>query len=98
MPDRPCPDNYDTHEAYAIATSQAAIADPDQEYICGDNGSVETEYAIEPERGGPARAHDSELAGVIDELACYRDGARLVTRQIMYGPWRYVTPEEISNG
>lgn len=38
-------------------------------FVCGENGCVETEYAIEPDRGGPARAHDSELAGLIDELA-----------------------------
>jgi len=94
MPD---PDDYDTHEAYAIATAQAAAADPDQEYICGENGHVEVEYAIEPDRGGPARAHDSELAGPIDELVCYRDGARLIARQITYGPWRYVTPQEITD-
>lgn len=91
------PNNYDTHEAYAIATAQVAITDPDQEYICGENGSVEIEYAIEPDRGSSARAHDSELAGPIDELVCYRDGARLVVREITYGPWRYVKPEEIEN-
>lgn len=96
MPD-PSPDDFDSHEAYAIATAQAAIADPDQEYIGGDNGSVHTEYAIEPDRGDCVRAHDSELAGLIDELVIYRDGARLVTRQITYGPWRYVTPAEIGD-
>ncbi|WP_141772808.1 hypothetical protein [Mycobacterium malmoense] len=89
------PDNYDTADDYAIAAAELAAADPDQEYIGGDNGSVETEYAIEPDRGGCPRAHDSELAGPVEELACYRDGARLITRQITYGPWRYVTPEEI---
>lgn len=100
MADQPWlyPNNYDTHEEYAIATAHAAIADPDQEYVCGENGCVETEYAIEPDRGGPARAHDSELAGLIDELVTYRDGARLVVRKITYGPWRYVTPEEIEHG
>lgn len=95
----PSPDGYDSHEAYAIATARAAVADPDQEYLCGENGGhVEVQYAIEPDRGGCARAHDSELAGPIDELVSYRDAARLVTRQITYGPWRYVTPEEVENG
>lgn len=44
-----------------------------------------------------ARAHDSELAGLIDELVLYRAGARLIRREITYGPWRYVTPREIGD-
>lgn len=94
----PSPENYETHEDYAIATAQEAVADPDQEYIGGDNGSVEIEFAIEPDRGDCPRDHDSELGGLIDELVLYRDGARLVRREITYGPWRYVTPAEIANG
>ncbi|MDV3219644.1 hypothetical protein LE977_25075 [Mycobacterium avium] len=91
------PEDYDSHEAYAIAMATMAIHDPDQEYIGGDNGSVEIEFAIEPDRGDCARAHDSELAGLIDELVLYRAGARLIRREITYGPWRYVTPREIGD-
>lgn len=89
------PEDYDSHEAYATAMATLAAHDPDQEYIGGDNGSVETEYAIESDRGECARAHDTELAGLIDELVLYRAGARLIRREVTYGPWRYVTPAEI---
>ena len=75
-----------------------AMADPDWSAIGGQDGSeVKTEYAIEPSPGDCARGHDSELAGPIEELPIYAAGARLITREIVYGAWRYVTPWEIEN-
>lgn len=98
------PDSFDSHEAYAIATAQAAVADaarPEFDWAIGgedrDEGRTEKEYAVEPRRGGHACAADSELAGPIEDLVDFADGARIIVREIHYGPWRYVTPEEIEN-
>ena len=91
------PDDYATHEAYAHAMATLAMQDG-WSAIGGQDGSeVQTEYAIEPSPGDCARGHGSELAGPIEELPIYAAGARLITREIVYGPWRYVTPEEIEN-
>lgn len=101
MPDLSCsPDDYADHEAYAHAMATLAAHD-DRDWAIGgsDPGhyDVETEYAVEPQPGGCARAIDSELAGSIEDLPNYAAGARIITRQVHYGPWRYVTPEEIEN-
>jgi hypothetical protein len=94
------PDDYEDHDAYAHAMATLAALDTDKdEWAIGgedpESPHTETEYAVEPMRGDCARGHDSELAGLIDELPIYAAGARLITREITYGPWRYVTPEEI---
>ncbi|WP_276203390.1 MULTISPECIES: hypothetical protein [unclassified Mycobacteroides] len=36
-----------------------------------------------------------ELASAIEEVSNYREGALIITRTVTYGPWRYVTPEEM---
>ncbi|MEE3066609.1 MAG: hypothetical protein VYA67_22150 [Actinomycetota bacterium] len=92
-------DLYDDEDDYAIATAQAALADPNDEgwEIGGGTTVPETEYAIEADRGCYPLCTDDELAGAIEVLADFRPTARLITRQITYGPWRYVTPEEIRN-
>lgn len=98
------PDDYDSPAAYAIATAHAAVADvarPEFDWAIGgedrEEGRTEKEYAVEPRRGGSACAADSELAGPIEDLPDFADGARIIVREIHYGPWRYVTPEEIEN-
>lgn len=60
-----------------------------------DGWGKHDEYAIEPERGGSARSITDELYGAIEDLPDYRDEARIITRTVTYGPWRYVTPEEL---
>lgn len=101
MPDLSCsPADYAGHDAYAHAMATRAAHDTDDWAIGGgDDGDAhtETEYAIEARPGSCARMHDSELAGLIDELVDFTDGARLITREITYGPWRYVTPREIQD-
>jgi hypothetical protein len=94
------PDDYADHDAYAHAQALNAkhdVADPNFDWAIGGDpdGHTETEYAIEPMPGGDARAHTDELYGAVEELPNYRNGARIVTREITYGGWRYVTPEEI---
>jgi hypothetical protein len=99
MPDLSAsPEDYDTNEAYAHAQAIMAKYDTSWAAIGGVDGPItETEWAIEPSPGDCARGHDTELAGPIEELSIYVAGARIITRQITYGPWRYVTPEEIEN-
>ena len=88
------------HGAYVErvqAEIAAEAARPDFDWAIGGNSEPwdEREYAIEPERGGCARGITDELYGAIEDLPDYRDEARLVTRTVTYGPWRYVTPEEL---
>lgn len=91
------PEDYPTNEAYAHA--QAINAKYDDHVAIGgtDGGHVEQEWAIESSAGDCARGHDTELAGPIEELPIYAAGARIITRTVTYGPWRYVTPEEIES-
>ncbi|SIN11063.1 hypothetical protein [Mycobacteroides abscessus] len=65
--------------------------------IGGDQGmpTTETQYAIEPSPHDCARFHTDELASAIEEVSNYREGALIITRTVTYGPWRYVTPEEM---
>lgn len=100
MPDLSCsPDDYEGPADYAHAMATLAYEDPNQYGIGGedDEPTVERQYAIEPSPGDCARGYDSELAGPIEELSIYAAGARIITREITYGPWRYVTPDEIAN-
>lgn len=101
MPDLSCsPDDYEDHEAYALAMAALACNEtviPHWALRGIEDEHVEREYAIEATRGANSRSHTDELAAAIDELVDYRDGARLITREIIYGPWRYVIPEEIES-
>ena len=90
------PDEFEDLDDYACAVQAAAIADADNEMaIGGDEHHTATQYAIEPDRGWNSRAHTDELYGAIEALPEYRPGARIITREITYGPWRYVTPDEL---
>jgi hypothetical protein len=92
------PDDYETHDDYAHAMARIAAADRRDWAIGGEDPDVsttETEYAIEAQPGACARMHTDDLGGLIDELVDFAAGARLITRTVVYGPWRYVTPEEI---
>ena len=94
------PDDYVTHADYAHAMARIAVADKRGFAIGGEDPDVsttETEFAIEAQAGACARMHETELGGLIDELVDFAAGARLITREITYGPWRYVTPEEIES-
>ncbi|MDV6979629.1 hypothetical protein [Mycobacterium intracellulare] len=99
----PDPEDFDGHDDYALACAAAAIAEqsrPDFDWAIGgtDDAFVETEFAVEPMRGGCAQATTDELAGAIEDLPDFCLGARIITREVTYGPWRYVTPDEIQNG
>lgn len=93
------PDDYEDHDAYAHAQAINAKHDPDWDrFAIGGGDSVNrghTEYAIEPAPGWSASRITDDMAGVIEDIVDYRDGARLITREVTYSPWRYVTPEEI---
>lgn len=97
------PDDYASPEAYAHAMATLAAHHPERDCWAVGGGSpdeaphVEVEYAIEPRRGSGPHMTDTELAGPIENLPSFADGARLITREITYGPWRYVTPKEIEN-
>lgn len=100
MPDLSCsPDDYDTSDAYAHAMAILAADSGDAEmFAVGGSdldGRTETEYAIEPTPGDAARSRTDELADAIEDLPVFAAGARIVTREITYGPWQYVTPDEI---
>lgn len=101
MPDLSCsPDDYTTIDAYAHAMATLAIELNDAEiFAVGGSdldGHTEIEYAIEPSPGNAARCIDTELAGPIEDLPVFQAGARVITREVTYGPWRYVTPDEIA--
>lgn len=93
------PDDYDDHDAYAHAQAINAKHDWDRDTFGIGGGDsvdhVETEYAIEPAPGWSASQITDDIASVIENIVEYRDGARLITRTVTIGPWRYVTPEEI---
>lgn len=102
MPKLSCsPDDYDDHQAYAHAQAINAKYDRDRDtFAIGGGDSVnrtDTEYAVEPKPGWCARSITDDLGTAIEDIVDYRDGARLLTREVTYGPWRYVTPEEIEN-
>lgn len=90
----------DGHISLHVSVSELACW-PENEGWCigGDNGapSTEVEYAIEPTPGACARCHTDDIVTTIEELPDYRDGARLIKRRVTYGPWEYVTPEEIDH-
>lgn len=89
------------NDDYAVRAAQLVRDDPEAHMfaIGGADDQIETciEYAIEPERGGCARGVTDELASAIEDLPDYRDGAAIITREVHYGPWRHMTPEEIRN-
>lgn len=93
------PDDYDDADAYAHAQAINAKNDRDRDtFAIGGSdsvGHIHTEYAIEPAPGWSASHVTDDVAGAIEDIVEYRDGARLITRQVNVGPWRYVTPEEI---
>lgn len=91
------PDDYDEHDAYAHAQAINAKRDPQRDVflIGSSDASVETVYAVEPAPGWRARSIADDIASAIEDMPDYRNGARLITREVTYGPWRYVTPEEI---
>ncbi|SLH39065.1 hypothetical protein [Mycobacteroides abscessus] len=87
---------------YAEQTQTDAVADAAAIAFYGVGGGgaphiyeQHPQYAIEPCRGGPARSITQNLVESIEELPDYRDEARLVVRTVTFGPWRYVTPEEV---
>lgn len=92
-------DDVDDNDDYAIYAAQVVRDDPaGQQFAIGgsdDDGTTETEYAIEPDRGSCARGVTDELASAIEDLPDYRHGAAIVTREVHYGPWRHMTPEGI---
>lgn len=103
MPDLD-PDDFDDHDAFAAAVQAEAVADaarPEFIWAIGgiapDETSVERQYAVEPWRGSTAAYVTDELYSAIEALPDFCLNARIVTREVTYGPWRYVTPEEIEN-
>ena len=96
-------DQLDAEDAYAIRIQTDILAEaarPDFQWAIGGDDPdaeprIETEYAIEPERGACARDVSDYLDVLICDLSDFRAEARLLTREVMYGPWRYVTPDEI---
>lgn len=101
MPDI-TPEEFEDIDAFACAVQAAAVTDAsraDFEYAIGgtdpDGWDRATKYAIEPERGLDARAVTDELYDAIESLPDFRAEARIITRTVCYGPWRYVTPDEI---
>lgn len=93
------PDDYDGADAYAHAQAINAehSRDADIFAIAGgdDYDLLQPEYAIEPAPGWHAEGITDDIATAIESIVAYRNGARLITRTVTYGPWRYVTPEEI---
>lgn len=91
------PDDFEGNDAYAHAQALNAKHDPDRDkFLIGSgDASTEVEYAVEPAPGWRARGITDDIAGAIEDIVDYRDAARLITRNVTYGPWRYVTPEEI---
>ena len=47
---------------------------------------------------GVGGAEQSRWIGERPTLPDFRPEARIVTRTVVYGPWRYVTPQEIRDG
>lgn len=96
------PDDYDDHDAYAHAQAINAKHDRDRDtFAIGSGDSVdrsEAEYAVEPAPGWHAEGITDDMATAIESCVAYRDGARIITRTVTYGPWRYVTPDEIEQG
>lgn len=92
-------DDVDDNDDYAIYAAQVVRDDPSTKFFAvggsDENGETCTEYAVEPDRGSCARGITDELAGAIEDLPDYRHGAAIVTREVHYGPWRHMTPEEI---
>lgn len=98
IPEYPDPENYDSSEAYAIATVEAIPTVDTENWAIGGQDPIsitEIEYAVEPRRGAPAVARDSELAGPIEDLPDFALGARIIKRTVTYGAWEYVTADEI---
>ncbi|UXQ88508.1 hypothetical protein [Mycobacterium phage Kashi_BG2] len=93
------PDDYDGAGAYAHAQALNARHSMDSAiFAVGGGDSVHQyrdEYGIEPAPGWHAEGITDDIATAIESVVAYRDGARLITRTVTVGPWRYVTPEEI---
>lgn len=93
------PDDYEDHDAYAHAQALNAKHSGDAKTFAiggSDIGDESyTEYAVEPAPGWSACGATDDIATAIENIVDYRDGARLVTRTVTVGHWRYVTPEEI---
>lgn len=90
------------HGSYVERVQAEIVAEagsPDFDWAIGGDGpegfGQETEYAIEADRGGMALCVTDELYESIECLPDFRDSARIITRTVTYGPWRYVTPEEL---
>jgi hypothetical protein len=104
-PQHPDPDDFDSNDDFAEEVAIVAIEDaarPEFKWAIGGStpgeSQTETEYAIEPLRGSSATGCTDELYGAVEVLSEFCLGARIIKRQITYGPWEYVTPEEIVNG
>lgn len=100
----PDPDAFDSSDSFAEEVQSQAVEDaarPDFAWAIGGTvpGEVTTEleYGIEVTRGSNAIEVTDSLVGTIEDLDSYRAGARIVARSVVYGAWRYVTPEEIVN-
>ncbi|MCV7230706.1 hypothetical protein [Mycolicibacterium komossense] len=98
------PDHFEDQDAYAIAVQMQAIADVDRpDFDCAIGGTapdetrVEIEYATEPMRGSSAAYITDDLYNAVESLTDFCQGARIVKRQVTYGAWEYVTPEEIKS-
>lgn len=97
------PDNYEDMHDYAAAIQAEAVADADRSdfaWAIGgtapDEFAIQIDYAIEPMRGDGPHMTTDELYDAIENLPSFRGGARIIKRQVSYGPWEYVTPEEIT--
>lgn len=93
------PDDYEDHDAYAHAQALNAQNDTRAEFWAIGGSEPEaanyTEYGVEPELGWNAEGITDDLATAIENSVAYRHGARIITRTVTWGPWRYVTPDEI---
>jgi hypothetical protein len=91
-------EDYQTPAGYAIAMAVLAADGQSEGQIGAESGCFDCEYAIEPEPGGSARREGIEfLADAVDTLPDYRVGARIIVRNVTYGPWRYGSAQEIIN-
>lgn len=92
------PDDYDAYaDAHAQAINASHSGDAQRFAVGGTDefGKTETVYAVEPTPGAKACSITDDMTGAIEDLPDYRNGARIITRTVVYGPWRYVTPDEI---
>lgn len=82
-------EDYASIDDYAIAMATLAerAALPDE--VGAEPRCVDTELGIEPEPGALAqRERITEFRDAINALPNYRPGARIIMRNVSYGPWQ----------